>query len=224
MSIAEKFEIIADAVYEKGIVDGIQAEWSEFWDSLQQNGTRTNYYMGFASWKEDIFKPKHHFNLTNTQYMFYATQIGNLSAILTDRNLQFDTSQCDNVTYMFLASTVTDVPYIDCRLSSSLNGMFQNCASLATISELKLKDDGSQTFTNTFTNCMSLVNIKITGVIGTDISFSSSSKLTYDSVMSIINALAVVTTTRTITLHATAKSKLTEADIATITQKGWTLA
>ena len=31
-------------------------------------------------------------------------------------------------------------------------------------------------------------------------------------------------TTNTLTLHADAKSKLTETDIANITQKGWTIA
>ena len=45
MSIAEKFEVIADAVYEKGKQD----ERSDFWDIYQKNGAQvSNYTYAFA--------------------------------------------------------------------------------------------------------------------------------------------------------------------------------
>ena len=68
------------------------------------------------------------------------------------------------------------------------------------------------------------------GKIGMSVTFSACSKLTYESLMGeygIINALLDLTgtgKTATLTLHADSKAKLTDSDIATITQKGWTLA
>ena len=57
MSIAEKFEVIADAVYDKGKKD----EYDAFWDVFQQNGTLTFYGYAFSGhgWNKDNFKPKY---------------------------------------------------------------------------------------------------------------------------------------------------------------------
>ena len=63
MSIAEKFEVIADAVYEKGelmgyengrnegleegyasgVIEGKEAEYNTFWETYQNKGNQTNY-------------------------------------------------------------------------------------------------------------------------------------------------------------------------------------
>ena len=64
-------------------------------------------------------------------------------------------------------------------------------------------------------------------VIGANISFAQSNKLSHDSLMSIINALkdfSSTTTTKTLTLHANSKALLTDSEKAIATQKGWTLA
>lgn len=54
--------------------------------------------------------------------------------------------------------------------------------------------------------------------------FRAASNLSDESVQSIINGLAPTETALTLSLNATIKDKLTEEQIATITQKGWTLA
>ena len=48
--------------------------------------------------------------------------------------------------------------------------------------------------------------------------------LTHDSLMSIINNLATVTTTQTLTLGSTNLAKLSSEEKAIATNKGWTLA
>ena len=74
-------------------------------------------------------------------------------------------------------------------------------------------------------NCQSLANITFkAGTIRYSISFINSGRLSNDSIQSIIDGLAQVTTAQTLTLHATVKAKLTEEQIATINEKGWTLA
>lgn len=60
--------------------------------------------------------------------------------------------------------------------------------------------------------------------IKSSIAFSVASKLSDESIQSIIDGIAQVTTAQTITFHAAVKAKLTEEQIATINEKGWTLA
>lgn len=64
----------------------------------------------------------------------------------------------------------------------------------------------------------------VPSTIGFSISFSQSSVLSDDSIQSIIDGLATVTTACTLTLHATVKDKLTDEQKSTIESKGWTLA
>lgn len=74
MSIAEKFEIIADAVYEKGV----EKEYDRFWDSYQNYGKSTSYINSFAgtNWNDEVFKPKYPIvtniapNRTNSMFVY----------------------------------------------------------------------------------------------------------------------------------------------------------
>lgn len=57
---------------------GKQAEYDKFWDNLQQNGNRRNYWGAFsgAGWNDEIFKPKYPLdNLADATYLFYRTGI-----------------------------------------------------------------------------------------------------------------------------------------------------
>ena len=91
-----------------------------------------------------------------------------------------------------------------------------------------MKADGSQVFANTsFSNNYVLEDIEIEGTIGINIWFQSCSKLTVDSMNNIISCLkdySETTTTHTLTLHADAKARLSESEIAVATQKGWSVA
>ena len=77
-----------------------------------------------------------------------------------------------------------------------------------------------------FNGCYALENIVVEGDILQDINFSYSSKLTHDSLMSILGALVNNTegTTLTCTLGAANLAKLTDGEKAIATEKGWTLA
>ena len=54
--------------------------------------------------------------------------------------------------------------------------------------------------------------------------YSNSLKITHDSLVTLINELPTVSSTKTLTLGQTNKLKLTAAEIAVATQKGWTVA
>ncbi len=87
--------------------------------------------------------------------------------------------------------------------------------------------DENTTFTDTFLNANNLENVTFEGTIGKKVSFSSCTKLTHASLMSITNALkdySELGTTCTLTLGTTNLGKLTDEEKALATQKGWTLA
>ena len=67
-----------------------------------------------------------------------------------------------------------------------------------------------------------LTTVKAPKNISVSIKFDSN-KLTHDSLMSIINNLATVSTTQTLTLGSTNLNKLTDDEKAIATNKGWTL-
>ena len=71
--------------------------------------------------------------------------------------------------------------------------------------------------------CDNLTEIRfVSGTIKVNINFSRCAKLSAQSIQSIIDGLATVTTAQTLTLNSTII--LTDAQKASITAKGWTLA
>ena len=120
---------------------------------------------------------------------------------------------------------------LDFSSATNLNNLFYthtnaNNNSVEVIDEF-VSSEVTTYNSDTFSNATLLREIRFSGVIAKSISFANCSNLTKESLDSIIAALkdfSGTTTTVTLTLHATAKAKLTETDIATITQKGWTLA
>lgn len=225
-----------------GRTEGIEQEHSDFWDIFQENGTRTIYEGAFSRqyWNDRNFKPKYDLNVGSGSTMF--NQFGgpaistegvsyNLTKLLDDCKVKLNTSKNTTFANFFYYSSISRVPEINVTgATSALSGTFALARKLETIDKLVLKSDGSNTFNNTFQGCLSLREILIEGVIGSNISFADSSNLSMQSIDSIVTALkdfGGTTTTQTLTLHSEIKDYLEIAHpsmIATITQKGWTLA
>ena len=76
-----------------------------------------------------------------------------------------------------------------------------------------------------FDNCNSLEEMRFEpNTLSLSISLPNSSKLTNESIQSIIDGLATVTTAQTLTLRADVKARLTQTQLDTITGKNWNLA
>ena len=206
MSIAEKFEVIADEVYEKGKRD----EYDKFWDNFQSYGKPKKYQYAFFgdSWNDNNFKPKYDIicgSGLNSGAIFYTSTIKDLEGILNTLGRKLDTSGSVNLDNLFNYSSVTAVPEIDATSCSGINSMFYNATALKTIRKLILKEDGSQKFTSPFTNCKALENITIEGTIGQNgFNVSACTKLSGESIASIIEALSTATSGLSVTLSQTA--------------------
>jgi hypothetical protein len=123
---------------------------------------------------------------------------------------------------IFNYSQITDTK-VDIEIHSASINVFQGADKLKTIRKLIVSN--KTTFSAWFQDCTALENITFEGEICSNIDFHWSEKLTHDSLMSIINHLANTGgTTKTCTLGATNLAKLTNAEKAIATGKGWTLA
>lgn len=226
MSIADKLTTVAEN-QQKVFDAGKSAEWNAFWDSLQDNGSRTAYAYAFMRWNKQCFKPKYNMTPSSCNQMFQNAFVDEpVSLIEALGELVLDTSSSTGFTNMFGYSGVTEVPIISTISASTIQQAFDNAADLVTIEKLVLKADGSQTFTNTFRKCTKLSNIVIEGVIGNTIDFSSC-PLSKDSFTSVINALSSSTTGKTATFNQTAKEAAFTADewsALIATKPNWTIS
>lgn len=191
-------KIDLDQVYNKGK----QSEYDRFWDALQENDADDiDYNYKFYYWRNgEAYNPKYtiHTNKSSCNMTFYGA-VG-----ITDTMVDIDVSQGP----------------------TKINNMFQWATKLHTVRKL-IVSENITSYALTFHNCDLLKNIEIEGVIASDIAFPNSPYLTEKSLKSITDALKPTTTAKTLTLHSTAKAKIT-ADTnwykeVTIT-KGWTLA
>ena len=224
---------------EEGMPAGIQSEYDRFWDEYQARGTKANYRSAFCGygWTAKNFYPKYDINGTNSghQTFMYFNREGHssnepldLSQRLKECGVIFDSSASqyfESTFYGAAVITIPEVSTIGCK--GTLSQTFQS-EYIETIEKLILRDDGVQGFNNTFRYATALKNIVIEGTIGKNGFDVSSSPLTHDSLMSIINALADksadTSASWTVTLGTDNLAKLTDAEKAIATQKGWTLA
>lgn len=230
-----------DEVYEAGK----KQEWSDFWDSYQRKGTKTDYKDAFngSCWSIDIFKPKYDIQvLTSGQRTFQDSKmVIDLRELLKELDVSLTIgANVTRIDDMFAYSGFTALPEINAVSNKyptiMLNGTFSNTPNLTTIEKLLLNDIGNTTFSSTFSSATSLKNITIEGVIGKTISFSSS-PLTVESMKSVITHLKNYSGTTSeftynLTLSSASKTAL-EAEGATspngnlwseyVDDLGWTL-
>lgn len=160
-------------------------------------------------------------NVTNMYNMF------NGCWDLTSLDLShFDTGNVTDMYGMFngcKSLTSLNVSNFDISKISTMSYMFQGCEKLTEL-DLSSFDVGNVSyFTNTFAECSALTHFQAPKNINRTIAFGDCPNLTHDSLMSIINNLAIVTVNRTLGLGETNLAKLSEEEIAIATNKGWTV-
>ncbi len=219
--------------YNEGHADGVKSEYDRFWDSYQQNGNLTNYSGAFygAGWNNETFKPKYDIKPSGSDSfssIFRDTSItGNLKVILEDLGVVLDTSSATSLSYTFYNNLFESLPLID--MSNSKASAYV-VARNSNLKRLEIKVSKTTAYNNVFSKDTALEELYITGTIGKNgFSVSDSPKLTYDSLMGIINALYDYSedtsgTTWKVTLGATNKGKLTDEELQIAYSKNWAVA
>lgn len=152
----------------------------------------------------------------------------------------FDTAAVTNMSYMFSSCrslTSLDLSNFNTSAVTNMSSMFGSCFSLTT---LDLTNFNTAAVTNTtvmFGSCYGLTSIigthtleevqagtiKAMSGLKVSIEFNSSPNLERASILALFYGLADLTgqTAQTVTLHATAKARLTAEDIKIATDKNW---
>jgi hypothetical protein len=232
MAIQQYFDrakVDYDEVYEAGK----KAEWNEFWDAIQQNGTRGDYSYAFRFFADSSFYPKYDIQPTSAIGMFGSSNIVDLKQRLLDCGVTLDFSKTTNLSYMFSPCyTIIRVPTITATSATTLEYMFSNDNQLIEIEKIVLKSDGTQSLFRTFRWCAQLEQLTIEGVIGhiNGIDLQSSTKLSKASITSVVNALSTTTSGLTATFSKTAVesafgSTTSEEWLALVaTKSNWTIS
>lgn len=234
MTIAEKLlraKTDIDEVYEAGKVQGAKAEYDKLWDGVQNYGNRTNYEYAFfgETWNENTFYPKYDMILGegwSATSMFRTSPIANLKQRLEECGVRLDTSRCQAFNTVFYSSQILVIPTIDMSNAEyGTDGCFVNCWSLTTIEKIIFSE--KTLIEKMFTNCTELQEVIFEGVIAQNgLNLQWSTKLTHDSLMSVINCLADKSadtsgTEWVITIGSTNLAKLTAEERFIAEQKGW---
>ena len=208
MSVRDKLRTIAEneqRVFEAGK----RAEYDTFWNIYQQNGERTNCEGMFAGdgWNSDTIRPKYNIYPTKATMMFYYSGfVGSLKEFFENLNIVIDFSNTTSLTGVFqYANKITELPYLDLSSIISNTKILQLCNNCAELVTAEIKFPPSCSYANCFNGCRELKHLVAHGEIGGDgLDFHWSTKLTHDSLMSIINALSATTSGLSVTLSLTA--------------------
>lgn len=224
-----------ETAYEQGLSEGKELTVGALSSAVQQNGQRTNYDDTFngSSIDDDMLSALlNGWNSTIKQSnnMFRGTQ--NVTDGAYNEKLDFSLSTSLNSA--FASSTVTKLKKIDARSTlagwNGMANMFYNCKNLVSIDEFY--PSTMCKFSGTFLGCENLEKIMFMSEIAQDsLSFHNSSKLSKDSIESLINALSTETSGLTVTLSQEAVDKIHAAEDVTTwfpalaeTRPNWTIS
>ena len=229
----------ANSAYEKGVTDGRQEEYDRFWDSYQQNGTRTSYshrVFGGVGFDSNNFFPKYDIVAVGTiESAFYnwskSDELSHISLAdrLTECGVVLDTSRATNFESTFNWCWLDDLPIIDMSNATNAISTFANSSRRTTIRKIIVHE--GLNYKNTFTNASGLVNVTFEGVIGGDgLDFGSCVNLSRASMESVINCLSDTTSSRSVTFSKTAVTKAfgsttsNEWTALAATKQNWTIS
>jgi len=135
-----------------------------------------------------------------------------------------DTSNVANMMYAFYGCTnLQEIGGLDTSQITSASEMFHGCKNLRRIGgRLDLSRVTSKIDT-TFISCSALETVIIDGPICVDIAMNGCPKLTEASLLSLLNALSTDVIGITCNIGSKNLAKLTAAQKAIATDKGWTL-
>ena len=197
---------------------GMRTEYDSFWDIYQQNGEREIYQNAFSyGWNDSNFKPKYNIvpkGDNGCGSMFFKTNIVDLAECMKKANVVFDTSQATRLSSVFDRMDVTlTVPTVNAINTTIMNMTYYNSSRLKKIVIKNIQP--SCTFDRVFNYVSALETLELINCIigqnGFNVQWST--KLSHDSLTSIVNALSTTTSGLTVTLSKTAVNTAFETSV-----------
>lgn len=221
-----------------GTDTGAETWYDAFWDAAQSNGAKQECQIRFwDGWNDKNFRPK--YDIYASTYTFTNGLDGsqNISTKITDLRpetigVNIDWSLCTNFNYILRCSDVKYIGVVDMTNATSGWCLFRGAAKLEYVEKVILPPTLDVGFKNGGFICENLKHISFENYFLSAVKFSECVNLTHDSLVNILNALYDYVNgdldgsgkDKTLTLGTTNLAKLTNAEKAIATQKGWTLA
>ena len=221
MSVNEKMTALADTIRAatgeteklsiEGMTDAIarvqtaakKARDREFWDVYQKNGNRADYKNAFSGegWTEEFFKPRYSMQPTDAYMMFrYNPCRIDLQALLEEQGITLDFSKCTDFMQAFFYTGFTRVGVID--YTGTRQGYnietFAYSRYLKTIDKLVIREDHTFNSSAFFENT-ALEELRIQGIISSDMDLRWSPRLSRESMENIVSQLSDTATGKTLT-------------------------
>lgn len=133
---------------------------------------------------------------------------------------ELNTSNVTDMSYMFVNSPLTELPLYDTSNVVNMLGICQGCRNLISIPAWNVSTVTN--FGSAFYSCYLLKSILMYGMKAS-FAISSSTKFEQEDLVIILNNLATVTTSQTLTMGSANLAKLTDEDKEIAIAKGWTL-
>lgn len=247
MSVNEKMTAIADAIREKtGSTEaltlddmasavpevfnaGKEAEHDEFWDAAIADSTSGVYRFAGTSWNDVTFRPNKDIILSGSCIgCFYASQITDIVTQLGGHKLILNGVTSGGT--MFSNSKVTHIPVLDLSDCTTISNLCSWCSDLVTIDGITFPTSSTATVTNAFQGCTALTDITVNGeIVISGLDFKQSKNLSVKSLRSILEALSLDVSGKSITLSTSHQAKIeADAECTTYASKatnaGWTIA
>ena len=206
-NVGKVFKSGKDMGHREGYIDGLAAagelggyqagkneEYDAFWDTLQNNGKRTNYTYAFSRWTGNYFCPKYKIVPTeeggakNIFHYFRAAK--KLEAKYIDLSqVPRGTNEAKSYAYSFCSSgELEEIEDIGLYPSYSYEYAFAYNIYLKKIAMIRV--DAETRLANAFKTCLALEEVYFDGEIGTSLSVSDSTKLKWSSIVNILTHLS----------------------------------
>lgn len=228
MTIAEKLQLIARNV-QKVFDGGKQTEREYFWDNATNDNTSWAYRFAGRGWNDKTFRPTVDITMTGScTATFNGSQITDIVDNMGEHTMII--TDVTNAANMFSNSQVTHCPYIELSEATNISYLFSWCQALTTIDGITFPTSTSATVTNAFQGCTALANITVNGkIVISGLDFKQSKSLSVESLRSILGALSLDVSGKSITLSTSHKAVI-ESDAecsayaSAATSAGWTIA
>ena len=223
----------------KGFEDGAKSEYDRFWDAAQNYGAKVKGLIKFWNgWNKDNFKPKYDY-YANTDSFSSGLDIANTPTIQVEDlrkeavGVNIDWSLCDGFNYILRRAPVKYIGVVDMTIATNGWCLFRGAQQLEYVEKLILPPVNDLGFKNGgFAQCYNLKHITFGNKFLSAVQFSDCKLLTHESLLNILDALYDYVNgeldgsskNKTLTLGTTNLAKLTDAEKAIATEKGWTLA
>ena len=212
-------------------LSGQKDSYDAFWDKFQEEGRRKNYSVGFGGlgWNDETLRPKYPIRGNQVAYMFYSSGVRDFRKLVNDGQFVIDWSvpNLTSMGSMFSQSySLISCPAIGNDLIKSCSSIFHKCGNLIEVDYIHVKSSPMPcSFNAAFNFCEKLKKIKFSpNFYPQKLDLSFSPLLTHESIVGILEALCYLPgESERIKFGSINLSKLTDAERAIATKKGWTL-